>query len=88
MCEISKDACMRSIPKRINYSDEGSSTVSRRSKRVLCNVLNVVFHAQPGLTRVLLAEPMRLPLLVGIAAGVGLRFANGKNAIRPDNSLA
>ena len=57
-------------------------------RKELCNVLNVVFHAQPGLTRVLLAEPMRLPLLVGIAAGVGLRFANGKNAIRPDNSLA
>lgn len=31
---------------------------------------------------------MRLPLLVEIAAGVGLRFANGKNVIRLDNSLA
>jgi hypothetical protein len=67
---------------------EGSSTVSRRSKRVLCNVLNVVFHAQPGLTHALLAEPKRLSLLVGIAVEGVRRSANGKNAIKPDSFLA
>ena len=67
---------------------EGSSTVSRRSKRVLCNVLNVVFHALPGLTHVLLAEPKRLPLLVGIVVEGGRRSANGKNGIKLDNFLA
>ena len=67
---------------------EGSSTVSRRSKRVLCNVLNVVFHALPGLTHVLLAEPKRLPLLVGIVVEGEPRSANGKNVIKLDSCLA
>jgi hypothetical protein len=48
----------------------------------------VVFHALPGLTHVLLAEPKRLPLLLGIAVEGERRFVNGKNAIKPGNFQA
>ncbi len=48
----------------------------------------MVFHALPGLTHVLLAEPKRLPLLVEIVVEGERRSANGKNAIKLDSFLA